>query len=70
MHPNYSKHRPSDPRLHKGSVVQRDYEDEQDCYQIRQGDSVELRELKGKVRTLVGKVGAGKKEREQLQREN
>lgn len=40
MHPNYSKHRPSDPKPHKGSALQRDYEDEQESYQVRQGDTV------------------------------
>ena len=54
----------------KLNQVHKDYEDEQDLYQVRHGDSAELRELKGKMKVLIGKLSNGKKERDQLQKVN
>lgn len=66
----HARNRAVENRQLKSNLQHRDYEDEQDLYQPKHSDSTELRELRGKLRMLVGKVASGKKEREQLQKTN
>jgi FtsZ-binding cell division protein ZapB len=66
----HGRSKPSENRPHKNNLPLKDYEDEQELYQVRHGDAPELKELKGKLRVLVSKLATGKKERDQLQRSN
>ena len=64
------RHRNNENKANKGNQLHKDYEDEQELYQVRHGDSTELRELKSKVKVLVSKLANGKKERDELQKAN
>ena len=50
------------------SNLPKDYEDEQDSYIIKNTDNHETKELKSKLRMLIGKVANSKKEKEVLQK--
>ena len=48
---------------HRNNLPQKDYEDEQDLCIVRPSDSAETRDLRGKVKLLVGKLANVKKEK-------
>ena len=58
--PHAPRNRTSENRSLRSNLA-KDYHDEQESYQTKAGDSAELRDLKGKVKMLVGKLAAGKK---------
>jgi hypothetical protein len=66
----YGKGRQPENKPHRSNLPQKDYEDEQELTQPKHSDSGETRELKAKMKVLVGKLAASKKERETVLRLN
>jgi hypothetical protein len=69
MH-QHPKGRNAENKAYRGNLPARDYEDEQDLCQPRANDSAETRELRGKVKMLVGKLAGVKREREAAAKQN
>jgi hypothetical protein len=66
----YPKTRQIENKPHRSNLPQKDYEDEQDLYQPRYTDNLETKELKNKMKMLVGKLANSKKEKETLAKQN
>jgi hypothetical protein len=64
------RNRPAENRPHRQNLPVRDYEDESEMLQGRSGDGAEVKELRGRLRTMVGKLAAAKKEKEAMARQN
>lgn len=65
----FPKHRPSENKPHRSNLP-KDYEDEQDLYQPRYSDSAETKDLKSRMRLLIGKLAASRKEKEAVAKQN
>ena len=63
MMPPTRTQRPIENRPHKHNIPHKDYEDESSLCQPRSSDSLELRELKGKVKLMIGKLSGARKEK-------
>ena len=65
----YPRHRPSENKPHRANQP-KDYEDEQDLYAPKFSDSPETKDLKARMRLLIGKLAASRKEKEAVTRQN
>lgn len=65
----YPRHRATENKPHRINQP-KDYEDEQDLYAPKYSDSAETKELKGRMRMLIGKLAASRKEKEAVAKQN
>lgn len=55
---------------HRNNLPTRDYEDDQELCQPKASDNADTRELRGKMKMLVGKLATVKREKEGLAKQN